>query len=101
MPTLLHDDCFAISNCIFDKIRLDVYISQDGQASGSLYTDDGVSFEHVNSDAFATVDFTYDGGFRSSRSSDSSKYSFPKTQTIDQIVMYGITEAPNAILQNG
>jgi len=29
MPTLLHDDCIAISNCIFDKIRLDVYLDAD------------------------------------------------------------------------
>lgn len=34
MPTLLHDDCMAISTCIFDKIRLDVYLDSNQKASG-------------------------------------------------------------------
>ena len=83
MPTLLHDDCMAISKCINDKIRLDVYLDADSKASGQLYTDDGVSFKHVDEEEFATVDFTFDGGFKSARTSDASKYSFPKSQTID------------------
>lgn len=101
MPTLLHDDCMAISTCIFDKIRLDVYLDNDNKASGKLYTDDGESFKHVDNEEFATVSFTFDGNFKSARTSDASKYSFPKSQTIDQIVIYGLTEAPNAILQDG
>ena len=98
MSTLLHDDCMAISTCIFDKIRLDVYLDNDSKASGKLYTDDGVSFKHVDNEEFATVSFTFDGGFKAARTSDASKYSFPKSQTIDQVVIYGLTEAPNAIL---
>jgi len=101
MPTLLHDDCMAISTCIFDKIRLDVYLDAEGKAAGKLYTDDGVSFKHVDNDEFATVSFTYDGGFKSARTSEASKYAFPQSQTIDHIAIYGLTEAPNAILQNG
>lgn len=101
MPTLLHDDCYAISKCIFDKIRLDVYLDQDGHASGSLYTDDGVSFEHEDDEAYATVSFRLDGEFTSSRTSAASKYSFPASQTIDQISMFGLSEAPNAVLQAG
>lgn len=101
MPVLLHDDCMAISKCIFDKIRLDVYLDSNGQASGSLYTDDGVSFEHTDG-AFAEVSFTYDGSLKSSRvGGDSTKYSIPKSQTIDQVFVHGFSEMPNAILQNG
>ncbi len=29
LPMLLHDDCMAISNCIFDKIRVEVYPDSD------------------------------------------------------------------------
>jgi mannosyl-oligosaccharide alpha-1,3-glucosidase len=101
MPTLLHDDCYALTKCINDKIRLDVYIDDNGRASGSLYTDDGISFEHETDAAFAEVNFTYDGGFRSSRVSDASKYDFPKSQTIDQVVIYGLSEEPNEVLQDG
>jgi len=77
MPTLLHDDCYALTKCINDKIRLDVYIDENNHASGSLYTDDGVSFKHVSDAAFAEVNFIYDGGFKSILVSDSSKYDFP------------------------
>jgi len=81
---LLHDDCMAVSNCIFDKIRVEVYPDSNNYASGSLYTDDGVSFDHLTDDAFATVSFSYDGGsLRASRTSDASKYEFPKSQQVD------------------
>lgn len=79
MPVLLHDDCYALTKCINDKIRLDVYIDDNNHASGSLYTDDGTSFKHETDSEFAEVNFTYDGGFRSSRVSDASLYDFPKS----------------------
>ena len=47
------------------------------------------------------MSFTFDGGFKSARTSDASKYLFPESQTIDQVIIYGLTEAPNAILQDG
>lgn len=102
MPTLLHDECMAITPCMFNKLRLDVYTDANGNASGSLYTDDGKSFKHVDEEAFATVSFSaWNGGFRSERTSDASKYNFPKSQTVDQVVIYGTSEEPNAVLQNG
>lgn len=101
MPTLLHDDCMAISTCVHDKIRLDVYIDDNGRASGSLYTDDGVSFKHETDSEYAEVSFTYDGNFTAKRVSDASAYDFPKSQTVDQVAIYGLSEKPNAVLQGG
>ncbi len=52
--------------------------------------------------AFATVAFSYNGGsLVASRTSDASKYAFPKSQTVDQVVVHGLTEEPNTVLQNG
>lgn len=34
LPTLLHDDCYALSKCYWNKIRLDVYIDSNNSASG-------------------------------------------------------------------
>ena len=102
LPMLLHDGCMAVSTCIFDKIRLEVYPDSDSQASGALYTDDGVSFEHETADAFATVSFNFNGGsLTSTRTSDASKYAFPKSQTVDIVAIYGLTEEPNTVLQGG
>lgn len=101
LPMLLHDNCMAISTCIFDKIKLEVYVDDNGRASGSLYTDDGVSFKHETDNEFAEVRFTFDGNFSASRVSDASAYSFPKSQTVDQIAIYGLSEKPNVVLQGG
>lgn len=101
MPTLLHDDCMAISTCMFDKIRLDVYLDADQKASGNLYTDDGVSFKHETDKEYATVAFKFDGNLSSELTSTEATYTFPKSQTIDQVAIYGLSSTPTIILQNG
>jgi len=101
IPTLLHDDCMAISSCIFDKIRLDVYLDNSQKAAGRLYTDDGVSFKHETGKEYAIVKFTFDGGFKSELVSTDATYTFPETQTIDTLAIYGLTEEPNSVLQAG
>jgi len=81
LPILLHDNCFALKKCIANKIKLEVYLDSDSKATGTLYTDDGVSFKHETDKAYAVTSFSWDGtNFNSSRSSDASKYSFPDSQ---------------------
>lgn len=41
LPILLHDDCFSLIPCMRNDIRLEVYPDSEGNASGSLYFDDG------------------------------------------------------------
>mmetsp|Transcript_8344 Transcript_8344/g.10143 ORF Transcript_8344/g.10143 Transcript_8344/m.10143 type:complete len:194 (+) Transcript_8344:2267-2848(+) len=78
LPILLHDNCMALTKCISNKIRLEVYLDSDSKASGQLYTDDGVSFKHETDAAYALVYFTWDSSsLNSARVSDDSKYSFP------------------------
>lgn len=102
LPILLHDNCFALSKCLTNKLRLEVYLDSDSKATGSLYADDGVSFEHETDEAFALATFSWDGtGFNSVRSSDATKYTYPASQTIDQIAVYGLTDAPYTVLQYG
>ena len=98
-PVLLHDNCFALTKCFTSKLRLEVYLDADSKATGSIYTDDGVSFEHETDDAFELTSFTWDGtGFNSARTSEAKSYPFPESQTIDQIAVYGLTSAPYTIL---
>ena len=43
-----------------------------------------------------------DGGFKSAlNTSIESNYEFPESQVIDSVAIYGQSEAPLAILQNG
>lgn len=101
IPILLHDDCMAISTCMFDMIRLDVYLDDYQKASGSLYTDDGVSFKHETDKEYATVAFKFDGNLSSELTSTDADYTFPESQTIDQVAIYGLTSVPTIVLQNG
>lgn len=101
IPTLLHDDCYALTKCIADKIRLDVYLDNDSKATGTMYTDDGKSFKHETNNEYAIIDFNFDGGFTSKIASTEATYTFPKSQTIDSVSVYGLSEEPNTVLQDG
>jgi len=57
LPILLHDDCMALSQCYWGKIRLEVYLDWSKRASGFLFTDDGVSVDAEH----ALVDFSFHG----------------------------------------
>jgi len=100
LPKLLHDNCYALSQCYWSKIRLEVYIDSYNSATGSLYTDDGVSFDHITKGLYTIVNFNYNGSLTSKRS-EGTDYAFPSSQTIDQIAIYGLTQTPIAVLQNG
>lgn len=46
LPKLLHDGCLALTQCIDEPIKLEVYQNIYGQASGNLYLDDGTSLDY-------------------------------------------------------
>lgn len=83
LPILLHDNCMALTKCVSNAIRLEVYLDDDS-ATGMLYADDGVSLLHASHGAFATVKFEWNGtSFTSSLTSEGASYTFPSTQVID------------------
>ena len=46
IPILEHDECFALNKCIENGIRLEVYLDENDEASGSIYVDDGNSLDY-------------------------------------------------------
>jgi len=46
LPILLHENCTALTNCFFGKIRLEVYLDNAAKATGHLYLDDGETTEY-------------------------------------------------------
>jgi len=44
LPILLHDDCGSILECLENNVQLSIYVDQSGNASGSIYLDDGQSY---------------------------------------------------------
>ena len=93
LPILLHENCMALTDCFFGKIRLEVYLDNAAKATGRLYLDDGESNDYKDHYAMADVriDFNRDGhgNLRSYRTFE-SKYDFPATQVIDSIYIYGM-----------
>ncbi len=77
-----------------------MYLDNTNKAEGSLYTDDGVSLKYQTNEDFALTTFTFDGGLTSKRAAGFN-YAYPNTQTIDTLAIYGLTEEPNSVLQNG
>ena len=61
IPILLHDNCMALTKCVENAIRLEVYLDDDSNAAGSLYTDDGVSFLHSTVGEYATISYQWSG----------------------------------------
>ena len=63
LPILLHDDCVSLIPCMRNDIRLEVYPDSEGNASGSLYLDDGSSFEFSDRESkSARLSFSYNDG---------------------------------------
>ena len=42
-----------------NPIKLEVYLDENGEAEGTLYIDDGETYEYETHDAYAKVKFTF------------------------------------------
>ena len=60
LPILLHEDCMSLLTCMRNDIRLEVYPDETYSAVGTLYLDDGSSFEYLDTDTkSARLSITY------------------------------------------
>ena len=63
IPVKLHNRAQSILRTIRAPIRLDIYLSGDGeQAEGLLYLDDGESFRYQTNKEKALIKYTYQSG---------------------------------------
>ena len=68
----------AILACIKNEITLEVFIDKNGNSYGSLYLDDGESFNYlVDENASASVGFSYEFNTLSSYFFSGNAYAFP------------------------
>ena len=75
-------------------------MDENKEASGYLYTDDGISFKHETDNDFAWATFKYSNNtITSSRTVARGKYVYPETQVIEEIVVFGLyaKSTPSAI----
>merc|ERR1712187_1019460 len=102
LPILLHEDCMALLPCIKNPIRLEVYLDENDSASGSLYLDDGETYEFLNStDGHASISFSYDGNMLTSSNTAGNNYETGEDQVVSQVVIYGFKKSPAAVISGG
>ena len=59
LPLMNHKECFSIIQCLTQGFTLEVYPDGDSRATGSLYVDDGYSFDYASDEAnSAMIAFT-------------------------------------------
>ncbi|TNV84333.1 hypothetical protein FGO68_gene5628 [Halteria grandinella] len=59
IPIKLHEGRLSLLEAKDDPIRLEIYLDPHGYAKGTLYLDDGSSFNYKESDQFTLVTFVY------------------------------------------
>ena len=97
LPILLHDDCESLIPCMRNDIRLEVYPdSIYGAASGSLYLDDGASYEFTDRDnksARLNINFANFALFVGVEHGNN----YQDIPNVQSVVIYGVSEVPKSI----
>ena len=92
LPILLHDDCVSLIPCMRNDIRLEVYPDSEGNASGSLYLDDGSSFEFTDRDSkSARLSFSYSDTTLSVTFDHGTNYE--DIPNVASVVIFGVSQA--------
>ena len=90
----------ALLQCIENPITLEIYVDADGQATGSMYVDDGLTTEYQTAPetASALIDFTYSNNSLKSTNSAQTKYVFGKDQHLTLVTIYGLGKEPSSVV---
>ena len=104
VPILEHDECLAITECFHGQYRLEVYLDQDQKASGTMFFDDGASFKYQSEEAYTIIEYTFeqvDVIYLQATRLTTTEYTFPETQTVKSVEVYGWTTQPTEVMQGG
>lgn len=89
----------ALLSCINNDITLEVYPDANGHAQGSLYLDDGATFNYKDDkDASALIKFNFDGQSLSIVNTSESQRG--ANLTISKIQFFGINNEKRVVLGN-
>jgi len=101
LPILLHPECMSVLSCINNPIRVEVYLNEDSQASGSLYLDDGESLDYTfAAKASTNVSLSYRDNALFLEA-PSNGYEFPAEQRVTSVAIYGVKSAPALVTGGG
>lgn len=96
---LQHDDCMALLACITNALTLEIYIDVNGNSYGSIYLDDGETFDFAKDvTKSALIKFNYESNTLTSYFESGSGYDLPETQKVTKVIIYGLESSPAIVL---
>ena len=98
IPLLQHKDCMSLTPCIQNEVTLEVYLDENDSATGSLYIDDGESFEYQTDSKFAEISMSLSGGTLRSSLTDGTRDVIGANQKVTKMSIYGFHSEPLAVL---
>ncbi len=78
-----------------DPITLIVALDKEQKAKGSLYMDDGKSFNYRNKNEFVLIEFDYNNGKLTGLSKSHPGYECKSW--LERVVIYGFDKAPKSV----
>ena len=100
VPILKNDNCKSILDCIDKPIMLKVFLTEDQTASGTLYLDDGETYNPQGNER-AHISYVFNGEMLSAENILETSYSFPGQQRLFEAVFYGLKQKPTIIVVGG
>ena len=88
----------ALLPCIQNAVSLEVYLDENDNASGSLYIDDGETFEYQTDGAYAEISVSISGNTLRSYLADGSNGVFGANQKVTKMSIYGFHSSPLTVL---
>jgi hypothetical protein len=88
----------ALLPCLQNAVSLEVYLDENDNASGSLYIDDGETFEYQTDGAYAEISVSISGGTLRSYLADGSNGVIGNNQKVTKMSIYGFQSCPLAVL---
>ena len=89
LPILLHEECMALLTCMFNPIRLEIYLDENHEASGTLYVDDGETYRYQENSEYARVQFNFKDNLLTSQRI-SGTFALGIDQVVQEIAIYGL-----------
>lgn len=87
----------SLLSAIDDNLRIEVYPTAAGSASGELYLDDGLSHDYMTG-AQTMVQFNFDGTTLSVQNVLESSYYKASNKMIDEVTIFNVVDCPQAVL---
>jgi alpha-glucosidase (family GH31 glycosyl hydrolase) len=99
LPIKMHRGALSLLRTKMNPIRLDIYLSTEGTATGRLYLDDGESFRYQRSLEQALIEYEFKDNKLTCKNILDSHYKYEAAQylKIVEVNFYGMYRSPSRV----